>query len=36
LIESDFELPGLPIIKIGILFIRQTKEVNIFSIKAEL
>jgi hypothetical protein len=33
--ESDFELPGLPIIKIGILFIIQTKVVNVFSFKAE-
>jgi hypothetical protein len=36
LIDNDFELPGLPIIKTGILFIRQTNEVNTFSIKAEL
>jgi hypothetical protein len=36
LIDSDFELPGLPIIRIGILFIKQTNEVKTFSIKAEL
>jgi hypothetical protein len=33
-IDKDFELPGFPIIKIGILFIKQTKDVNIFSINA--
>ena len=33
--ESDLELPGLPIIKMGILFIIQTKVVNVFSFKAE-
>ena len=35
-IERDFELPGWPIINIGILFMRQTKELKTFSIKAEL
>jgi hypothetical protein len=34
--DSDFELPGFPIIKMGILFWMQTKLVNRLSIKAEL
>jgi len=29
--ESDFELPGLPIIKMGILFITQTNIAKTFS-----
>jgi len=36
LIDKDFELPGLPIIKIGILFITQTRDENTFSINAGL
>lgn len=36
LIERDLELPGLPIIKMGILFIIQTKVVKVFSIRAVL
>jgi len=34
--DRDFELPGLPMIRMGILFIKQTSDVNMFSIKAEL
>jgi len=33
--DRDLELPGFPIIKIGILFIIQTKVVKIFSFRAE-
>jgi hypothetical protein len=33
--ESDFELPGLPIIRMGILFMRQTNAVKVFYFKAE-
>jgi hypothetical protein len=36
LIESDLELPGLPMMRMGILFMMQTIEVKIFSIRAEL
>ena len=36
LMDSNFELPELPMIRIGILFIKQTRDANIFSIKVEL
>jgi len=36
LIANDFELPGFPIMRIGILFIKQTRDVNMFYIRAEL
>jgi hypothetical protein len=36
LMDRDLELPGLPMIRMGILFIKQTSDVNIFSIRAEL
>ena len=36
LIDNDFEFPGFPIIKIGILFIKQAKRVNIFSLREKL
>ena len=35
LIDKDLELPGLPIISIGILFIKHTKVVKTFSLKAK-
>lgn len=35
-IESDLELPGLPIIRIGILFIKQTNVVNTFYLSEKL
>jgi hypothetical protein len=36
LTESDLELPGLPMIRMGILFIRHTNVVKIFYFKAWL
>lgn len=36
LIESDFEFPGLPMIRTGILFMMQTNVVNTFSRKEKL
>lgn len=36
LIERDLELPGFPIIKIGILFIKQIKVVNTFYLREKL
>ncbi len=36
LTDNDFELPGLPIIKIGILLFKQTIVANKFYIRAEL
>lgn len=35
LTDNDFELPGLPIIKIGILLFKQTIVANKFYIRAE-
>lgn len=36
LIERDFELPGFPMIKMGILFIKHTKVVNTFYLSEKL
>jgi hypothetical protein len=36
LMERDLELPGLPMMRMGILFIRQTKVVNTFYLSEKL
>jgi len=36
LMDKDFELPGLPMIRIGILFIKQTKVVKTFYLSEKL
>lgn len=36
LIDNDLELPGLPMIKIGILFIKQTSVVKTFYLSEKL
>jgi len=35
-IDRDLELPGLPMMSMGILFMMQTKEVKVFSLRAVL